>query len=138
VATDELPAPQCRTPRWLSGLVVAWVILPMAGLMLWLGLRTVGNDQDRLNCVASGGALRIQEGTLRRAGLHWYVVDERWTLVTQGCNGKYRLQCLRENPGVEALEQHLSERIEVEFCGPHVVGYTVAGRSFRHGQPLSH
>lgn len=110
---------------------------PLVFLMLVVGLRTAANDHERLNCVEAGGALSTQTGTLRRVSRQqMYLVNERWIRITLGCGGKHRLQCLRENPGVEALEQHVGEPVQVDFCGTHVVGYTVAGQSYRHGQPV--
>ncbi len=102
---------------------------------------TWSTNLPRSRCYAAprfgAGATPVttQTGTLRRVSRYqMYVVNERWTRITLGCGDKYRLQCLRENPGVEALEQHVGEPVQVEFCGKHVVGYTVAGRSYRHGQ----
>lgn len=122
--------------------VSAWVwalaAAPLVFLMLVVGLNTASNDHERLTCEASGMPITTQTGTLRRVSRQqMYVVNERWMRITLGCGGKYRLQCLRENPGVEALEQHVGEPVQVEFCGKHVVGYTVAGQTFRHGQPVA-
>ena len=126
----QRPAPS-RRGAWVWALAIA----PLVAFMAWLGLRTAGNDHERLNCLASGAPLSTQAGTLRRSGRYqMYLVNERWTLITPGCGGKYRLQCLRENPGVEALERHVGEPVQVEFCGTHVVGYTVAGQTYRDGQ----
>lgn len=103
--------------------------------MLVVGWRTTVNDHERLNCLSTDTPVTTQTGTLRQVSRYqMYVVNERWTRITLGCGGKYRLQCLRENPGVEALEQHVGEPVQVELCGTHVVGYTVAGQTFRHGQ----
>lgn len=118
---------------WLTGAVVA---LPMVCLMVWLGLRTENRDQARRACLAAGTPLRTLEGTLRSAGPDFYVVGERWTLISHGCNGKYRLQCLRQNPGVEALERHLGQPVQAQFCGPYPVGYRIAGQAYRLGQPV--
>ncbi len=103
-----------------------------------LGLRTTASDQERLNCLATDKPVTTHTGTVGRMGQHQlYVVNERWLRITLGCGGKYRLQCLRENPGVEALEQHVGQPVQVEFCGKQVVGYTVGGQSYRYDQPLA-
>lgn len=138
VATDTTPQPQRPAPRGVSRWVWALVAAPLVLVMLVVGLNTASNDHERLNCLSTNTHVTTQTGTLRRVSRYqMYVVNERWTRITLGCGGKYRLQCLRENPGVEALEQHVGEPVQVEFCGKHVVGYTVAGRSYRHGQRVS-
>lgn len=116
-----------------------WALLaaPLVFVFLVVGLNSAFNELDRLNCLSTGTPITTQAGTLRRVGRYqMYLVNDRWMRITMGCGGKYRLQCLRENPGVEVLEQHVGEPVQVEFCGKHVVGYTVAGQTFRHGQPV--
>lgn len=118
------------------GLVAAAVAAPLGVLMLWLGLRTAASDERRLNCLDRGGAEAFHQGVVRQGGPHLYWVSgERWSLLTQGCRGKYRAQCLSENPGVQALEQNLGQPVQVQTCDGQVVGYTVAGQRFRHAQP---
>lgn len=135
VATDTPPKPQRSAPRGVSYCAWAVAVAPLAFVMLVVGLNSASNDHERLNCEASGTPITTQTGTLRRVSRQqMYVVKERWMRITLGCGGKYRQQCLRENPGVEALEQHVGEPVQVAFCGKHVVGYTVAGQTFRHGQ----
>lgn len=137
VATDTPPKPQRPAPRGVSRWVWALLAAPLVFVMLVVGLNTASNDRERLNCLSTGTPITTQTGTLRRVSRYqMYLVNDRWMRITLGCGGKYRLQCLRENPGVEALEQHVGEPVQVEFCGKHVVGYTVAGRSYRHGQPV--
>jgi hypothetical protein len=115
--------------------VWALAAAPLVFLMLLVGLNTASKDRERLNCEASGTPITTQTGTLRRVSRQqMYLVNERWTRITLGCGGKYRQQCLRENPGIEALEQHVGQPVQVVFCGQQVVGYTVAGQTFRHGQ----
>jgi hypothetical protein len=132
VATDAAAKKRAApVSAWAWALAAA----PLVFLMLVVGLNSASNDHERLNCEASGTPITTQTGTLRRVSRQqMYVVNERWMRITLGCGGKYRLQCLRENPGVEALEQHVGEPVQVAFCGKHVVGYTVAGQTFRHGQ----
>jgi hypothetical protein len=114
------------------------VAAPIVFVMLVVGLNTASNDHERFNCLSTDTPVTIQTGTVGRVGQsQLYVVNDRWLRITLGCGGKYRLQCLRENPGVEALEQHMGKPVQVEFCGKHVVGYTVAGQSYRHGQPVA-
>lgn len=135
VATDTPPQPQRHAPQGVSRWVWALAAAPLVFVMLVVGLNTASNDHERLSCLSTDTPVTTQTGTLRRVSRYqMYLVNERWTRITLGCGGKYRLQCLRENPGVEALEQHVDEPVQVEFCGKHVVGYTVAGRTYRHGQ----
>lgn len=119
----------------------AWVWIlslgPLIGLLLMLGLRTAASDNERLNCLSTDTPVTTQAGNVGRVGQYqMYVVNERWLRITLGCGGKYRLQCLRENPGIEALEQHVGQPVQVEFCGHHAVGYTVGGQSYRYDQPV--
>jgi len=138
VVTDTPLQPKRPAPRRVSAWVWALLAAPLVFVMLVVGLNTASNDHERLTCLSTDTPVTTQTGTLRRVSRYqMYLVNERWTRITLGCGGKYRLQCLRENPGVEALEQHVGEPVQVEFCGKHVVGYTVAGRSYRHGQPVA-
>lgn len=137
MATDTPPKPQRPAPRGVSRWVWALLAAPLVFVFLVVGLNSAFNELDRLNCLSTGTPITTQAGTLRRVGRYqMYLVNDRWMRITMGCGGKYRLQCLRENPGVEVLEQHVGEPVQVEFCGKHVVGYTVAGQTFRHGQPV--
>ena len=134
-ATESVAARSRRFGYWVVG---AMVVAPLALLVLWLGLRTASTDAQRLDCLAQGGAVQVRQGLLRQGGPHLYLVDSgRWSLITQGCRGKYRAQCLDDNPGVRALEQHMGQAVAVEYCDQHVVGYTVSGQRFRHNQPVS-
>jgi hypothetical protein len=135
LATEHGAAPSRRLAHWVVG---AMVVTPFAVLMLWLGLRTASTDAQRLDCLAQGGSVQVRQGLLRQGGPHLYLVESgHWSLITQGCRGEYRAQCLDDNPGVGALEHHLGQRVDVEYCDAHVVGYTVSGQRFRHGQPVS-
>jgi hypothetical protein len=122
--------------------ISAWVWVlglgPLIGLSLVVGLRTASSDHERLDCLSTDTPVTTQMGTVGRVGQYQlYVVNKRWLRITLGCGGKYRLQCLRESPGIEALEQHVGQPVQVEFCGPHAVGYTVGGLSYRYDQPVA-
>ena len=129
--------PARRSARVASWIVGGLVVAPLAALMLWLGLRTATSDERRLHCLDRGGRVENHQGVVRQGGPHLYWVEaERWSLLTPGCRGRYRAQCLSDNPGVRVLEQNLGQPVQVETCDGQVVGYTVAGQRFRHAQAL--
>jgi hypothetical protein len=127
-----------RSTRAATWIVAGLVVVPLAASMIGLGLHTAASDARRLGCLDQGGAVQVHHGEIRQGGPHLYRVEgDRWSLITQGCRGKYRGQCLSDNPGVQALEQNLGQPVQVQTCDGQVVGYTVAGRRYRHAQPVA-
>lgn len=138
---SEGPALPTRVQRaqrrawWVAGILFA---APLLALVVWLGLRTASIDAAARDCAVRTSQTEVRHGKLHTAGRHLYVVVEgRWALITQGCQGKGRSACLDASPGIGMLEQQMGQPVTVELCQGQVTGYTVAGRRYRNHQPVA-
>ncbi|MBB1076455.1 hypothetical protein HUU62_18765 [Rhodoferax sp. 4810] len=102
------------------------------GLIFVMALWKVSDDRHQAQACA-GQSLEHKTwvtGRLRQAGPDFFLQADRWRLLTRGCHGKTRLQCLQNNPGIASLERNLGQSISVQFCEDHAMVYQVGGQRF--------
>lgn len=102
------------------------ICLPM-GFFVW---SLYSERAAATSCVKGAGEMRVVEGVIRQAGDKLYVQSQRWQWLDIACPAKGHVQCLQNNPGIEALENHVGQAVRAEFCGDHPIAYTVTGRRF--------
>jgi hypothetical protein len=114
---------------WMDYIPVAFLLIPLTLLFGALFWKVSADRADAFVCLQQGVEQRSREfGRLRQAGPDFFVQSNRWRRLTNGCHGKARQSCLKNNPGSALLEKNLGEPVVAEFCGDHAVAYEINGQ----------